>query len=1151
MLPAGLAAQARMVLRGNVPAVVEGAATQGLVPAQQQMLHLSLVLGRTTAQRNALAQLLADQQDPTSPKYRQWLTPEEFAAQFGPSEQQIQTVQSWLQQQGLAPGKVARGGGWVAFSGTAAEVEQAFQVQLHTYSVHGQTVYANATEPSVPAELAGIVAGVRGLSNIALQPQVILAQGRAAAGAQPLTPQSFAAQYDLQPLYDSGIDGTGVDIAVAGQAEMDPGDVQAFRSAMGLPAAQLRVVHADGSADGSTAQADVAEAETDLEWAGTVARNASLTYVTAQSVLDAAAYAVDQDLAPVLSLSYGACEQSFMAADLAAYQDIFAQANAEGITVVTSTGDAGAAACDAGNVQASHGLAVNFPASLPYVTAVGGTQLNASTQSGHAAEAGWSSAAGEIAAGGGGSSALFARPVWQQASGMPADGARDLPDLSFAAALAQGSSQGGYAVCIAGSCGERAGGTSVAAPAFAGMVALLVQRSGGSLGNVNPELYRLAAAQPQIFYDVTGGSNAVSCAAGTAGCSAAGSIGYNAAGGYDLATGLGAVDANALVTAWPMATLTPTNTGLAASSYVLPYGSAVTFTASVTPAIGPTGTVTFAAASQGTLGTAALNNGMAAFPSSKLAPGSYSVVATYGGDNTYASSNSAASSNVQVTVQTATPTLTASITPASGLKYGNSATLSVVASGATGATVPTGTVTASIAGVSGSESGPLVAGTSNATATMQVPAPSPGTYTVNAAYGGDTNYAAATASTSLETIKGDTSTTISISPSPVIINQTATLTATIANTGSGTGSYSFTGTVQFYDGTSALGGPVAVVNNAAVLTTTFTTLGTHNIYATYSGDTNWNSSTSSVVGVVVTDQPTITTLTDSYGFNGNSALAGANIIFTAVVGPQNTTTSSTITTAPTGTVTFYDSFNGSFTNLGTANLAANGFQSAAATLQTKFFSPGRHVITAVYNGDKNYQQSVQSTAGTVTMTIYDFTLAATPTTQAIAPGQAATATVQITAEDGFSGQVSMSCAAPAGTETSCSISPAAITGGSGVATLSMSTTAAHARKGGSVAQTAWYTTGGGTLLAALWMLIVPSRRRRFGSLVMILLAAAVISAGAGCSGSQPTTTAGGGSGTTTSNPGTPQGNQTYTLTAVGTDGYTSVSHQLSYQVIVQ
>lgn len=1169
MLPASqLPAQARMVLRGNVPLAVQGAADMGPVQPQQQMLHLSLVFERTPAQTMALEQLLAAQQDPTSSSYRHWLVPEQFAAQFGPGAQQIQMVKDWLLQQGFTVGQLARGGEWIRFSGTAAQVEQAFQTQLRSYQVHGQLAYANVTEPSIPAALADAVAGVRGLSDIALQPQVMLVQSKSVSvAAQPMLPKNFAAQYNLQPLYNSGINGTGVSIAVVGQAEIPSDDIRAFRAATDLPVAQLQVIHADGITNGSTTAADVAEAETDLEWAGAVARNASLIYVTAQNVLDAAAYAVDQNLAPVLSLSYGACEQSFTAADLAAYQGIFAQANAEGITVVSATGDAGAAACDAGSTQATHGLTVNFPASLPYVTAVGGTQLSAGTQNSDALESAWSGSSLTITAGGGGNSALFQKPTWQIGSGVPTDAARDLPDVSFAASLAQG----GYQVCVSGNCAngfsaadgtsESAGGTSVAAPAFAGIAALLVQKAGTNLGNLNPELYKLASTQPQVFRDVTTGSNAVACAAGTSGCSTSGTIGYSAVSGYDLATGLGSVDANALVAAWPLATtLTSTNTGLVASTYVISYGTNVTFTASVTPASGPTGTVTFAAASQGVLGTAALNNGTATLSSSKLTPGFYTVVATYSGDSIYASSNSSASSNVQVTVQTATPTISTSISPATGLKYGNNATLVVTASGASGGTAPTGTVTASVAGLTGSENGTLVANSNGSSSTVNIlmPAPAPGIYTVNAVYGGDTNFATASASTSLTTVKGDTTTTVTISPSPAILNQTTTMTAVIANAGTATATYSFTGTVQFYDGSTALGTPVAVVNNEAIATTTFTASGTHSIYAIYSGDTNWNTSTSAIVSLAVTAQPTTTTLTDSYGFNHNSALAGANIIFTAMVGPQGTSTSSTITAAPTGTVTFYDAYNGSFNNLGTANLAQNGFQSAAATLQTKFFTPGQHVITAVYNGDKNYQQSMQTTAGTVTMTIYDFTVTAAPASPTIAPGQSVSSIVQVTSLDGFSGQVSMTCAAPAGTETACNIAPPSITGGTGTATMTITTTAAHATVG-TILQSrkhdgpaGWVTVGGGTALAGLLLLVVPSRKRRFSSLVMILIAAAMISAGVGCSGKSLTTSAGGtGTGTAPADPGTPQGNQTFTITTVGTDGYTSVTHQVSYQVIVQ
>ena len=288
---------------------------------------------------------------------------------------------------------------------------------------------------------------------------------------------------------------------------------------------------------------------------------------------DAAQFAVDENLAPVLSLSFGACE----AYNLASFRAVAQQASAQGITWLASSGDTGAAECDRVSAipQAAKGLSVGFPASIPEITSVGGTQFDDANGKYWAATNGPSgaSALGYIpetvwndtplvngfSGGGGGASILFPKPFWQTGPGVPDDKARDIPDISLSAS----ADHVGYQVFVYGDL-YTVGGTSASAPSLAGVVALLNQYLASKsvlakpgLGNINPTLYRLAQSSNNIFHDVTTGDNAVRCALGTPNC-VEGFVGYRAGPGYDLATGLGSIDAYNLVTQWNPGTASTT-----------------------------------------------------------------------------------------------------------------------------------------------------------------------------------------------------------------------------------------------------------------------------------------------------------------------------------------------------------------------------------------------------------------------------------------------------------------------------------------------------------------------------------------------------------------------------------------------------------------
>jgi uncharacterized protein (TIGR03437 family) len=556
----------------------------GPADAAMSIENVTLLLKPSADRRKALDELLAAQQDPNSPEYHRWLTPEQYADRFGASQSDILKISAWLQSQGLRVDQTARGRNWILFSGTNAQMQAAFNVEIHRYRVDGAIHFANANDVSIPAALGGIVAGIRGLDDFRMKPSApkrMIQQPdfNSAGGAHYLVPDDIAAIYGINALYGNGIDGTGQKIVIAGQSELNAGvgggypDLDGFRSTYNLPANTPQLV-LFGSSPGIVS-GDIDESNLDLEWAGAVARNATLIFVYAKNVLNSVQHAIDQNLAPIISFSYGDCEQR----GSTAFQVIAQQANVQGITWVASAGDSGAAACDnqSSNINtATQGVAVSFPASIPEVTGIGGTTFsegdgtywsatngpNSGSALSYIPETAWNDtpAVGFLDGTGGGASILFAKPVWQVGPGVPGDGARDVPDIS----LASSPQHDGYQVYSNGKTSVF-GGTSAATPLFAGMLALLNQSlmargviGQAGLGNINPTLYQMASTTTGVFHDVISGNNIVPCQAGTTNCTT-GSYGYSAGPGYDQVTGLGSVDANALISQWTVPASAPSS----------------------------------------------------------------------------------------------------------------------------------------------------------------------------------------------------------------------------------------------------------------------------------------------------------------------------------------------------------------------------------------------------------------------------------------------------------------------------------------------------------------------------------------------------------------------------------------------------------------
>ena len=573
--------EADRVRAGTVPGAARAERDLGPASPDLPVERITVALRPRPGAPAELADLIAAQHDPGSADYRRWLTPEEYGKRFGASDAAVQSVLDWLQAHGLSIDDVAAGRRWIHCSGTAGQVEEAFGAPIHEFAGNDRIHHANVAAPTIPRALGSAVAGVLSLDDFprkharAERRPAVNFQG----GDHGMGPADFAVLYDVRPLYDSGIDGRGVAIAVVGRTDIQIADVRNFRSFFGLPANDPVFIHngadpgnlGDGGADG---QLEETEADLDVEWAGAVAPEATIDFVISKSTAAtdgvdlSAQYAVDRNLAPILSSSFGACERDLDSGN-AFYDALWQQAAAEGITVFVPSGDSGPAECDDASATAGTVRAVSGLCSTPWDVCVGGTELDDTADPGrwwsdaedsathesligYVPELAWNESGttpggSGLLATGGGPSAIYAKPSWQQAAGVPDDGRRDTPDVSLNAAGHDGyvvfqryqpSSGTVYVV----------NGTSASTVAFAGLMALVVQsQRGARQGNAGPVLYRIAAKQfagraAPVFHDVVSGNNTVP-----------GVAGFAAGPGYDLATGLGSVDARALVAAWSAA----------------------------------------------------------------------------------------------------------------------------------------------------------------------------------------------------------------------------------------------------------------------------------------------------------------------------------------------------------------------------------------------------------------------------------------------------------------------------------------------------------------------------------------------------------------------------------------------------------------------
>jgi kumamolisin len=531
----------RSLLSGHTVPLIQQAHLLRAADATQQ---LNLSIGMQLRNSSDLDNLLSAIYNPQSPQYHQYLTSDQFNQLFAPTSDQVQQVVSYLQGQGLSVTNIAPNNLLIDATGTVAQVQQAFGVQINNYQAGNRTFYANAVPPSVPTSISQLITSIGGLDDsVQYQPLYRRLAGQMQSQhAKLATPSGFGPKdlsgaYDATPLQNSGVLGDNQTVALLELDGYQPTDITQYFQNYGLATPTISTVPVDGF-NGTPGQGAI-EVELDMEVVGAIAPHAKqIVYEgpnTTQGLNDTYNQIVnDKTNKPqIVSISWGLCEANTGTAELQTLDNIFKQGTSEGISFFAASGDSGAYDCGDGN------LGVDSPAGDPNITGVGGTnlQLNGGAYGG---ESVWSNSSDTQrspngAGSGGGVSNTFAQPSWQTGTGVQS-GNREVPDVSADADPATGYAT--YCTVTNAGCPSTGwitvGGTSAAAPLWAGSTALIDQylQSQGKavVGFANPSLYGLfnATQQSPAFHDITSGNN----------------LHYQATTGYDMASGIGTPDVN-------------------------------------------------------------------------------------------------------------------------------------------------------------------------------------------------------------------------------------------------------------------------------------------------------------------------------------------------------------------------------------------------------------------------------------------------------------------------------------------------------------------------------------------------------------------------------------------------------------------------------
>ena len=888
-------------------------------------------------------------------------------------------------------------------------------------------------------------------------------------------------------------DGTGVTIGIAGDSNIDITQNANYRATFGLPTKATTVVvdGADPGQNGDAIEGylDTQVAGGVAPNANIILYTAADTTYQSGLILSVAR-AIDDNQADILNVSFGNCEAALGASGNQLMNSLWEQAAAQGMTVTVSTGDSGSAGCDNPNTEtvAVNGLGVNGLGSTPYNIAVGGTDYDTLYSSFPASftsyvdvtnslpnhrsalryipEEPWNDSTfpntsilqnvpisvashyaspDNIIGGGGGISAVYPVPGWQ--SGFGSSSGRSMPDVSFLAGNGLYGAMWGIctnldtdakgnpiADCAAGATGNSfnltgIGGTSAAAPAFAGMLALLKQKVGARLGQADYAIYQLARSQySTVFHDVVTGDNSVLCKSATPNCQSVTEVntyyvsGFNAGIGYDEASGLGSVDAGQMTGNWASASFAATTSSLqlngTTTAFNITHGQSVTVSDAVSGSSGtPSGNIVLVdnlspASRPNVEGIAsfALSSGKASGTTSSLPGGTYQVSAHYGGDSTFAESDSNAIS-VTVGAESSTTTLKvagffdpttgkAAATPYYGFiylvdaqPYGNSAS----------AASPNGAASGTITFKAGSTTLGTAALSSEGVAELQTTMLPGGGDNLTAFFPGDASFQSSTsAAVAFSVTPAVTTLSAPTGPSlPATVGSSETLSVTLSANSAGGAP---TGTVTFMNGTTTIGStslvgtPASATGHAAgsaSLSTTNLPAATNSVTALYSGDSNYAGSTSPAASISVNKVNTVLTLSPA------SATVKVNqpLQFTVTPAPMAGLP------LPTGSVQLVL---GGTTNILTPANLVNG--AVSFTVPANTLPLGPTLIVAVYSGDNDYLYATASlqltvaSAGTITPTIavvppagiVNFPISTTVNVSGPSGGPVATGTVTLT-----------------------------------------------------------------------------------------------------------------------------------------------------------
>ncbi|HEV2133221.1 MAG TPA: protease pro-enzyme activation domain-containing protein [Terracidiphilus sp.] len=1237
-----------VTIKGSVHPLANAQNDRGPASPGMQLERMHLILKRSPAQESALRQLIQDQNTPGSASYHQWLTPAQFAARFGPSTQDIATVENWLSDQGFTINKIEPGNQTLDITGTVGLLQSAFHTQIRKYMVNGQLHYANANDPQIPAALAPVIGGFVSLNNFhyksyaqklgeaTYDPSTGRAKPTWTIGSGSfdytkynfvLSPADYAVQYDLP----STLKGDGQTIAIVNEANINVYLVNQFRSLFGLPANPPQIIidgndpGVDGINNPDGPNGASVEAYLDVEWAGAVAPNATIELVIAgdtsveSGLALAAEHAVYSNVAPVISVSFGGCELD-QGGSNTFWNSLWQQAAAQGQTVLVSTGDSGSAGCDYGGQYATNGLGINGLASTPWNVAVGGTDFYyTSWNSGSSAtienelstywkttasntsatesllkpvpEQPWNSSqygddlfneytlsqSTNIGAGSGGASSAaicsgtysstfsavngycsvkptgYPKPAWQTGSGVPSDNVRDIPDVSLFAA--NGYNDSFYPICATDADCQPVtsgtvqifgvGGTSAAAPSFAGIMALVNQKYGRQ-GQADTILYPLKAQFPAAFHDISHGSISVPCeilptlstncisvtnpaviqttnSSGNTISVTEGQIGsgttaaYNAAAGYNLATGLGSVDAAVLINDWGSVQLPSANVTFNATPTSITHGQSVTVSGAVTGSGTPTGSVAVMSDStepsqQGQSSYALDSSGKYNGTTTTLPGGSYNIWASYSGDakngatpsakipitvspeasgiafglfqdkNIYSGSGSYVTSNITTSIDYGTQLmLSARVAPSADVAKLQTCTTSTTTACPT-YTAPTGTIAFK------DSSATLNTALINTEGDAEYNAPfSVGSHSVSASYSGDNSYNASNAGPITFTVAQDLPTILMSTQETdqngdfvngpgwptvvtVLVENSAQYKANNTSssgalfpvpvaTPTGAVTISASPSLSFQPSSATLSPFVDQSTGAIAGVATFvipagSLNSSYSIKATYAGDTNYKT-TSNTQNVSI-----VTTSGDGLI---NTTITGS---ISGAISPSSTVTISGAVKAssgsgvPTGYAVLYSS--GGYPTYSTLN--SNGAYSL--TVDSATLLQGTNEMTLVYIPDSNSQNTYNPSSTVLSTNISnplsDFSLIPQSTIVPVTAGDSGDKVIlNLASNNSFSGSVALTCTTPTGLNFTCSLSPSSVSlsGGSGSSTLTITAPLGTAQGNYNVSVTGTDSTG--------------------------------------------------------------------------------------------